>query len=573
MVKPVIFTVVDEETTRDRLAHDLEQRFSGDYRIIAVGSACAGLESLEAMRDAGDEVAIAIAGPKLSEMPGIAFLDRAADLHLGSQRGLLVTPGPAGMTAPVRRAMLLGHLDFQIPAPWVSAEESLYPPVTEALSIWTRLHRPHDESIRIVGRQWAPRSHELRDLLDRSGVPYGFYAVDSARGQELIVRHGISLDRLPIAIDRNGNVLLDPSDEAVAQALGVATQPPTERADVAIIGAGPAGLAAAVHGASEGLRTVVVESSALGGQAAASHQILNYPGFPHGLSGHELTTRTYFQALLFGALFVFVRRVVDLEPRGEAHVLTFDNGTQLETRAVIVASGVAPRRLGIPSLEALIGSGVFYGSTGAEAAALAGEEVCVVGGGNAAGQAALHLAEHAARVTLLVRGDSLAPGMSDYLIQRLEAADNVDVRLQTEVVDCMGERRLRGLVLEERVTGRRENVAAAALFVEIGGDPHTNWLPDSVARDERGYILTERDASTDPGRPMWPLERPPFSLETSVPGVFAAGDVRHGTAKRVAPAIGEGAVAIRSVHEYLGRGERPGHSTPALAAAATRSSL
>jgi thioredoxin reductase (NADPH) len=567
MIKPVIFTVVDEESIGDGLAHDLEHRFGADYWVIAVRSANSALERLDAMRQTGDEVAMVIAGPQLLEMSGIALLDRAADLHQGSQRGLLVSPGPAGMTGPVRRAMLLGHLDFQIPTPWVSAEESVYPPVTDALSIWTRLHRPHDESITIVGRQWAPRSHELRDLLDRSGVPYGFYAVDSARGQELIVKHDISLAHLPIAIDRNGNVLRDPSNEAVAAALGVATQPPTERADVAIIGAGPAGLAAAVHGASEGLRTVVVESGALGGQAAASHQILNYPGFPHGLSGHELTTRTYFQALLFGALFVFVRRVVGLEPRGEAHVLTFDNGTQLETRAVIVASGVAPRRLGIPSLEALVGRGVFYGSTGAEAAALVGEEVCVVGGGNAAGQAALHLAEHAARVTLLVRGDSLAPSMSDYLIQRLGAADNIDVRLQTEVVDCIGERRLRGLVLEERATGRREDVAAAALFAEIGGEPHTHWLPESVARDEHGYILTERDVSTDPGRLMWPLERPPFSLETSVPGVFAAGDVRHGTAKRVAPAIGEGAVAIRSVHEYLGNGNRPGGSTPALVTA------
>jgi thioredoxin reductase (NADPH) len=570
MNQPVIFAVDSNPATRGPLARDLERRFGVDYRVVVSDSATTGLQTIQAMRDAGDEVAVVIAAPHLPEMTGTAFLDRVDDLHRGAQRGLLVDPGPRGMTASVRRAILLGHLDFLIAAPWVSAEESLYPPVTDALSTWTRLHRPHHEAITIIGRPWAPRGHELRDLLERSGVPYGFYTADSARGQELAAQFHLDHERLPVAIHESGVVMPDPSDEELARALGVATQPPAERVDVAIVGAGPAGLAAAVYGASEGLRTVVVECSALGGQAATSNQILNYPGFQRGISGRELTSRAFYQALLFGTLFVFTRRVERLETRDGTLVLFLDNGTGLETETVIVASGVAPRRLGIPSLEALIGRGVFYGATGAEAAALQGEEVCVVGGGNAAGQATLHLAEHAARVTLLVRGDALAPGMSDYLIQRLRATANVDVRLNTEVVDCVGERRLRGLVLADRTSGERETVAAAALFVEIGGEPHTDWLPESVARDERGYVLTGSALGAVSGPATWRLDRQPLPLETSLPGVFAPGDVRSGTSKRVAPAVGEGAIAIRSVHQYLNQRAAAGRDRADLVGAATR---
>lgn len=565
MDNPVIFAVDNDETTRTTLARDLERRFGADYQVIAVDSATQGLPALEAMRRAGKEVAIVVTAQQLPEMTGIAFLDRADDLHPTAQRGMLVTPGPAGMTEPIRRAMLLDRLDFQIAAPWVSPEEWLYPTVTDALSTWTQGHRPRDEAITIVDRRWDPRGHDLRDLLERSGVPYGFYAVDSSHGQDLVAKHGVSVEQLPVAIHRNGTVLQDPSNEELAAAIGVATQPPDEQADVAIIGAGPAGLTAAVYGASEGLRTVVVESEALGGQAATSNLILNYPGFPRGLSGRELTTRTYFQALLFGTLFVFMRRVVGLESRDGAHNLIFDNGAELVSHAVVVASGSEPRRLGIPALEALVGRGVFYGATGAEAAALQGEEVCVVGGGNSAGQATLHLAKHAARVTLLVRGDSIAPGMSDYLIQRIEAAEHVEVRLNTRVVNGIGERRLRGLVIERGSQRERESVSAAALFVEIGGEAHTDWLPETVSRDKQGTVLTGRDLLTAPaGLARWPLKRMPLPMETSVPGVFAAGDVRHGSIDRVASAVGDGALAIRSVHEYLGEGAVPGSSSTAI---------
>lgn len=551
MSTPVILAVVSDEQIHDALARDLARRFGADYRVIVADSAATGLAPLRAMRETDDEVAIVISAQQLPEMTGIAFLDQVDELHSGARRGLLVTPGPAGMEEPIRHAMLLGHLDFQIAAPWDSPEEWLYPTVTDALSAWTTLHHPRYEAVTIVDQQWSPRGYELRDLLERSGVPYGFYAVDSPRGRELLVRHHVASERLPVAFHRGGKVLVDPSNAALANVLGVATEPPAGRVDVAIIGTGPAGLAAAVYSASEGLRTVVAEAGALGGQAAASSLILNYLGFPRGLSGSELTSRAYYQALLFGAHFVFIRRATGLETRDGAHILTFDDGATLESRAVVVASGIAPRRLGIPALEALIGRGVFYGATGAEASALRGEEVSVVGGGNSAGQATLHLAEYAARVTLLIRGDSLESGMADYLVQRIRETPNILVRPNTRVVDGIGERRLRGLELQGGASGGRERVPASALFVEIGGEPQTGWLPEAVARDERGAVVTGRNLAAGRGTAVWPLDRSPLPLETSLPGVFAAGDVRRGAANRVAAAVGDGAVAIRSVHEYL----------------------
>jgi thioredoxin reductase (NADPH) len=359
--------------------------------------------------------------------------------------------------------------------------------------------------------------------------------------------YGVDAERLPAVILHDGSVLHDPAPIDVANALGVQTQPTSEVYDLAILGAGPAGLAAAVYGASEGLRTVVIEPQAIGGQAGTSSMIRNYLGFPRGVSGGELTFRAWEQTLLFGTQFVFTQRAIGVTAPGDERVIRLGDGSEARARAVIIAAGVAYRRLEIEALERLVGLGVFYGAAGVEAPALAGEEVYVVGGANSAGQAALHLAKFAARVTLLVRGESLEAGMSDYLITQIAATPNVTVRLRTRVVDGGGAERLEHLTLEDGATGQREDVTAAALFVLIGAEPRTEWLRETIARDDRGYLLTGRDVSGE----SWSLQRAPLPFETSMPGVFAVGDVRHGSVKRVAGAVGEGSVAIGSVHQYL----------------------
>jgi thioredoxin reductase (NADPH) len=457
----------------------------------------------------------------------------------------------------LQRATALGRIDLWVVKGWVSPEELVYPQVQEALSVWTRANRPRHEVLRVVGERWTPASHALRDLLARNTIPFGFYDADSDQGRRLLTEFTVDTTRLPAVILHDGSVLHDPSLVDVAGALGVQTQPAAEVYDLAIIGAGPAGLAAAVFGASEGLRTVVVEPRSIGGQAGTSSMIRNYLGFPRGVSGGDLTFRAWEQTLLFGAEFVFIQRAVGVTACGDERMIALSDGSAVRARAVLIATGVEYRRLEIPALERLVGVGVFYGAASGEAPALAGEQVYIVGGANSAGQAALHLARFAARVTLLVRGGSLEAGMSDYLVKQIGATPNVAVRLGTRVVDGRGEDRLERLTLEEVGTGRRAEVAAAAVFVMIGAEPHTEWLHDAVARDERGYLLTGRDVPVA----AWPLQRPPLPFETSMPGVFAAGDARHGSVKRVAGAVGEGSVTIGSVHQYLAERARADTAT------------
>ncbi|MDP9208671.1 MAG: NAD(P)/FAD-dependent oxidoreductase [Actinomycetota bacterium] len=385
------------------------------------------------------------------------------------------------------------------------------------------------------------------------GIPHGWYQADTAAGRRLLEEAGQDGSRLPVVLFHSGQVFVDPSDAELAEALGFGTSPGAGSYDLVIVGAGPAGLAAAVYAASEGLDTLVVEPQVAGGQAGTSAMIRNYLGFPRGIGGGDLANRALEQAWLFGANLVLAQRATGLRADGPRRLVRLSEGSEVSAEAVVVASGVSWRRLGVPELEALVGAGVFYGAAGAEARAMEGQEVFVVGAGNSAGQAALHLAKHAASVTLLVRGPDLAKSMSEYLIQELEQAPNVAVRLRTQVVGGLGGHRLEGLVLRHRDTETIDEVPAAALFVMIGGEPRTEWLA-GVERDDRGYILTGHDLLGPGGTPAgWPLQRPPLLLETSIPGVFAAGDVRHRSVKRVASAVGEGAVAVQLVHQYLGR--------------------
>jgi thioredoxin reductase (NADPH) len=552
---PVLFVADADEDARVAAESTLRRRFGADYRVLTAASAAAGLDALERLAQQGDKVALVAADLRLPETDGIAFLERTRALHPGASRALLVAMDRRGTRIPfgelehLQRATALGRIDLWVVKGWDSPEELVYPHVQEALTAWTRANRPRHEVVRVVGEQWSPRSHDLREALTRNTVPFRFYPVDSDEGQQLLGAYGVDAERLPAVILNNGSVLHDPTLVDVAEALGVHTRPPAGVYDLAIVGAGPAGLSAAVYGASEGLRTLVVEPQSIGGQAGTSSLIRNYLGFPRGVSGSELAFRAWEQALLFGTQFVFTQRATGLRARGSERVITLSDGSEVVARAVIVAAGVDYRRLGIPSLDRLVGVGVFYGAAGAEAPAMAGEEVYVVGGANSAGQAALHLAKFASRVILLVRGRSLEQGMSTYLITQVQDTPNIEVRLRTRVVDGHGEERLESLTLEEAVTGRREVVPAAAVFVLIGAGPRTEWLGDAVRRDDRGFILT----GVDVPETAWPLERPPLPFETSLPGVFAVGDVRYGSVKRVASSVGEGSVAVGSVHQYFAK--------------------
>ena len=550
---PALLIVDADAQARAATEEALARRFGADYRVLTADAPQAGLDILQGLADRGEQVALVAADLHLGGVDGVEFLERAHLLHPDASRVLLVamdryhTRIPFSELATLQRATALGRIDFAVVKGWVTPEEWLYPQVQEALSAWTLAHRPHHVVYRIVGEQWSPRSHALRDVLSRSSVPFEFHPVDSQRGRQLIGEFGIDVRRLPALIRHDGSVLHDPSDAEVAAAHGITTTPSSGVYDLVVLGTGPAGLAAAVNAASEGLRTLVVEPWSIGGQAGSSSMIRNYLGFPRGISGSELAHRAWEQAVLFGAEFVFTQRAVALQPHGDHRLVALSQDGTAVGRAVLVAAGVTYRRLGIPALDRLVGTGVFYGAAGAEAPALAGEQVYVVGGANSAGQAALHLARFAAQVTLLVRGGSLEAGMSDYLITQLQATPNVEVRLHTRVLDGHGQARLEALTVEDVRTGQREQVKATAVFVLIGAEPRTGWLREVLQLDDRGFVLTGRDL---PAR-AWPLGRAPLPFETSLPGVFAAGDVRYGSVRRVAGAAGEGAVAVGSVHQYL----------------------
>jgi thioredoxin reductase (NADPH) len=549
-----VLVVVDgDASARARTAKALKRRFGHDYRIMVAESSDQGIATLAALAGRGEDVALVAADLHLPGMTGVDFLAQVHRIHPDACRVLLVnmdenhTRIPLSELTTLQRATALGQLDFWVVKGWVTPEEWLFPQVQEALSDWTVAHRPHHVVYRIVGEQWSPSSHELRDLLTRNSVPFAFYQSDSEAGRRIVREFAVDTSRLPALIRHDGSVLHDPSFTDVATAHGIGTAPALGTYDLAVVGAGPAGLAAAVYGASEGLRTLVVEPLAIGGQAGTSSMIRNYLGFPRGVSGSELAHRAWQQSVLFGAEFVFTHHVVGLRARGSERIVSLNDGAETAARAVVIGSGVTYRRLGIPALDRLVGMGVFYGAAGAEAPAMAGQEVHIVGGANSAGQAALHLANFAARVTLVVRGSSLAASMSDYLVTQIEATPTIGVRLTTRVVDGWGETRLEGLTLEDVGSGRREDVATTAVFVLIGAEPRTEWLRGVVELDERGFIRTDRDVPSQ----AWSHGRPPLPFETSMPGVFAAGDVRNGSVKRVASAVGEGAVAVGSVHQYL----------------------
>ncbi|HLL39731.1 MAG TPA: FAD-dependent oxidoreductase [Rubrobacteraceae bacterium] len=556
--EPVLLAVDDDPDALGRIEHELRQRYSSYYRVACEDSPEAGMQTLRDLRAAGEEIAVVLADQWMPDMTGVEFLIHTRQHYPGAKRALLFERGNRTTREPILQAMALGQIDSYVPKPERSPDEEFHREIARFLEEWARDYRPVSVAVRIVGEPWSARSHELRDILNRSVVPCAFYPADSEEGRELLAGVDKTSVRLPVVIVFDRLVLVDPSNAEMADAFemispfGLNTLSDVRNFDLVIIGAGPAGLAAAVYGASEGLRTVVVERETFGGQAGTSSLIRNYLGFSRGISGSELAWQAYQQAWLFGASFRLARQATALRHRGEQLVVTLSDGTEVAGRAAIVATGASYRRLGVPSLEALQGAGVFYGAVAAQAQGMKGQEVYVVGGGNSAGQAARHLSKYARLVTLLVLGESLAADMSQYLIEEIEATENIQVRLNTQVIDGGGQGRLEHLVLGDCASEITETVPAAALFVLIGARPHTGWLPEEVVRDETGYIIAGSDLLRDGVPPEgWPLERPPMLLETSVPGVFAAGDVRNGSVKRVASAVGEGSIAIQMVHTYL----------------------
>jgi thioredoxin reductase (NADPH) len=556
ILEPVLLLVHDPRA-RDGVEAELRKRYGADYQVITTGSVQETLGVLGQLRDDQRQVSLVLADQRLPEATGTELLARVRQLHPAARRVLLITWGDQTIAEPILRATVLGDIDAYVVKPGTPPDEHFHRFVTEQLDEWGRSNLPGLETVRVVGEEWAPRSHELRELLGRNGIPFGFYPADSPEGQRLLQEAGAARKALPAVALFDGRILADPSNAEVGEALGVQTKPGGSY-DVTVIGAGPAGLAAAVYGASEGLSTLVLEPEAIGGQAGTSSLIRNYLGFPTGVSGGDLAVRAYTQAWNFGAEYVYGNPATGLRPEGSELVVTVADGSEVRSRAVVIATGMAYRRLGIPALDALTGAGVFYGAAASEARAMKGSEVFVVGGANSAGQAAVHLARYAAQVTVLVRGRSLADSMSEYLVRAIESAPNIAVRYGVAVTGGTGQSRLEGLTLTDLESGAAETVNAVALFVLIGAEPRTQWLPDAVRRDQSGFVVTGTDL-LQAGQPdeQWPLRRLPMFLESSLPGVFAVGDVRHGSVKRVAAAVGEGSIAIRLVHDHLrgnGRG-------------------
>jgi thioredoxin reductase (NADPH) len=546
MAKPVLVVVDDEYASLRALTDELNSRYGAHYEIVSAGSPEVALARLRELRAAGAAVPLVLADQWMPGITGTEFLARVKQLIPTARRGLLISWGDRSTSAPILEAAALGWMEFYLPKLAWSPDEQFHRTVTESLEEWWRERGGRYEAVTVIGAELSSRTHEIRDVLSRNSVPFSFYPSDSEEGQQALERLGAAQPPGPVVALFNGIVLVDPGNAEVAEALGLDVRPAERAYDLLIVGAGPAGLAAAVYGASEGLSTVLLEREAFGGQAGTSSRIRNYLGFPRGISGVELAWRAYEQAWTFGTHFVYGNPAVSLTADTDLLVVGLHDGSKVRARTVIIATGVTYQRLGIPELEALAGAGVFYGAGTVEAQAVAGKPVFVVGGGNSAGQAALHLAKYARQVTILVRARSLAASMSDYLIREIENAPNVEVRYLTEIAGGGGHGHLEHLLIRHRATGEEESVQSAGLFILIGAQPFTRWLPDAMARDQWGFILTGQDAGKH-----WPLRRAPFPFETSLPGVFAVGDVRHGSIKRVASAVGEGSIIVRQIHDYL----------------------
>jgi thioredoxin reductase (NADPH) len=549
MGQAVILTVDDDPSVSRAIARDLRRRYAEDYRIVRASSGSEALEALRELKLRGGRVAVILADYRMPQMNGIEFLEEAMDLFPHARRALLTAYAD---TDAAIQAINVVDVDHYLLKPWDPPEEKLYPVLDALLDAWQATGDKELPDIRVVGHRWSEPSFQIRDFLARNLVPYRYFGADEPEGRRLLEAAEVGPEAVPLVVTADGRALSRPTVQEVAEVAGLSTAPGRDFYDLIIVGGGPAGLGAAVYGGSEGLKTLLIERQAVGGQAGQSSRIENYLGFPDGISGAQLTDRARRQADKFAAETISTREVVGLRADGSARTLTFADGGEVSAHAVLLATGVSYRPLIADGVAELTGSGVFYGSAATEGPACAGTDVYIVGGANSAGQAALFFSRYARNVTLLVRGDSLEASMSYYLIQQLAQVDNIHVRTRCEVIGAQGEGHLQTITICDNKAGNKVTVECGYLFVFIGAEPRTDWLGDTLVRDGKGFIRTGTDLLVNGERPRgWDRDRDPFYLESSVPGIFAAGDVRASSVKRVASAVGEGAMAVALVHRYL----------------------
>lgn len=550
--KPVILALDDDTSVLSAVARDLRKRYGEHYKIVRSDSGSAALETLNELKRRNDPVALFLVDQRMPQMSGVEFLKQARALYPETRRALLTAYAD---TDAAIEAINSAAVHQYLLKPWDPPEDKLFPVLDDMLDDWSADYQPPFEGLRIIGHRWSPETHQLKDFLARNHVPYQYFDLETDPQSRVMVEEmKLNTETIPLVIDDDGKVLTAPTTEDLAQHIGLQTQAEQKFYDLAIVGAGPAGLAAAVYGASEGLRTVMIEREAPGGQAGTSSKIENYLGFPSGVSGADLARRAVTQAKRFGVEILAPQEVTGMRVEGPYRILTLKDGGEISCHALVVAVGLSYKTLDVPGMDQLHGAGVYYGASVVEASACQDMNVVVVGAGNSAGQAAMHLSTYASRVVMLVRGDSLGAKMSQYLVSRIEATPNIEVWLESEVSAVRGQDHLERVCIRHCNTGEEVDMETNALFVFIGAVPHTEWLPDSVLRDKYGFILTGPDVAENSGRKSgWPLQRAPYLLETSVPGVFVVGDVRSSSVKRVASAVGEGSIAVQFVHQYLSK--------------------
>ena len=552
--KPILLTVDDDPEVLRAIERDVRRKYGKDYRVLRADAGATALDALRQVGERGEPVALFLVDQRMPRMSGVEFLEQARALFPDAKRVLLTAYAD---TEAAIKAINTVKVDYYSLKPWDPPEENLYPVLDDLLSDWQANYRPPFEGIRVVGHRWSADSHALKDFLGRNGVPYQWLDIEStgdeARG--LLAKAGLDAGRLPVVLLADGTSLVEPTLQEVAEKIGRRTSAENPFYDLIIVGGGPAGLAAAVYGASEGLETMLVEREAPGGQAGTSSRIENYLGFPSGLSGGDLARRAVAQAQRFGVEILSPQEVTGIRVEDPYRYARLADGSELSCHALLIATGVQYRTLDVPGVERLTGAGVYYGAAMTEALSCTGDDVCIVGGANSAGQAAMYFARYARQVTILVRGASLATSMSQYLIDEIAEQPNIVVRAHSQVAEACGGESLERLVIADGETGERESVPAKALFIFIGALPCTDWLDGTVQRDAQGFLLAGPDLQRDDkGRIAgWTIDRDPFLLETSVPGVFVAGDVRHRSIKRVASGVGEGSIAVQFIHQYLSK--------------------